>query len=460
MKRLGARRRQIGILIIALLVAGGIVALATSSGSARPPRQLTSTALNCAPSHIAVGSTATCSVTVSDGARRRPTAPIGTVILAAQGVGTFAPSSGCVLTPSGTAATCTSTYTPSGRAGSVTVVAQYPGNRTHLPSRTTGALTVGGRATQASVSCSPASMHVGASTTCKVTVTDVDAGTPQSPTGAIAFVTKAKGQFAPHASCNLTAGKSGAAGCQVRFTPSEAGSAETLSVSYRGDATHTGGHAFTTVTAMRLSPTLTFSCAATQLAIATTTTCTATASGTGGIPLGTVKYSVGDKHGMFTPADSCTLLAATTSSSCHVTFAPSGKPGDRSVTARYEGNKLYTPLRITFKLTAATRSTSMTLACKSAGSKSSKNSSALTCTVTVKDTAAGTATAPTGAVTFTTATGGKFSAPTCTLTASGATGSCIVTFTPARKHPKYTVTASYAGDTLHPSSQTTVNGGH
>lgn len=82
-----------------------------------------------------------------------------------------------------------------------------------------------------------------------------------------------------------------------------------------------------------------------------------------------------------------------------------------------------------------------------------------TCTVTVSDTASGTASTPTGTVSFSSDGGGAFgSGGSCTLAGTGTSGvaSCQVSYTPSSVGSgTHTITASYAGDSLHGFSQGT-----
>lgn len=76
------------------------------------------------------------------------------------------------------------------------------------------------------------------------------------------------------------------------------------------------------------------------------------------------------------------------------------------------------------------------------------------CTATVTDTVSGSPVPPSGLVTFTSSvSSGTFSTTSCSLFGSGATSTCLVDYTPAfGTEGTQTITANYAGDSLHVSS--------
>jgi hypothetical protein len=189
-------------------------------------------------------------------------------------------------------------------------------------------------------------------------------------------------------------------------------------------------------------------------------TCTATVSNsdTTADPTGTVDFTITTGSGAFSPSASCTLDVGTANdgqSSCSVTYTPdSATPSTHEIDASYtpdsasfNASSTTTPASITVNL----RTTSTTVSC-------SPDPAAIggttTCTVTVSDTATGTASTPTGTVSFD--DGGKagsFSSDTCTLDASG---SCSVDYTPGKGDAgTTTITATYGGDSVHDTSSGT-----
>jgi len=100
-----------------------------------PPASPTSTSVACLPLSVTIGSTATCSATVTD-TSSSPTNPAGAVTFSnSGGSGNFGGTT-CSLVSSGlNAATCTISYVPSAvGSGSQSVTASYGGDDTHQPS--------------------------------------------------------------------------------------------------------------------------------------------------------------------------------------------------------------------------------------------------------------------------------------------------------------------------------------
>lgn len=91
-----------------------------------------------------------------------------------------------------------------------------------------------------SVSCAPAIVTAGSSSTCTATVTDTSSGTPITPSGTVAFSASKAGIFSS-ATCNLS-GSGTTATCAVTFTPAKAGLYKIVA-SYAGDAGHLGSSA-------------------------------------------------------------------------------------------------------------------------------------------------------------------------------------------------------------------------
>ena len=97
------------------------------------------------------------------------------------------------------------------------------------------------RSTATSVSCSPGSVPVDATTTCTAVVIDTGAQPVSTPTGTVAFDSDSGGSFSnPGNTCTLSAdGPSGQASCQVSYTPSPAASGtHAITGAYGADITH------------------------------------------------------------------------------------------------------------------------------------------------------------------------------------------------------------------------------
>jgi YVTN family beta-propeller protein len=96
------------------------------------------------------------------------------------------------------------------------------------------------RTISTSVQCAPDSITVSQSTTCTATVSDVDSGTPSTPSGTVSFSSGDPGAFAP-GQCTLV-DSGAAASCQVTYSPSSSRDPRrTVSVAYSGDANHSVG---------------------------------------------------------------------------------------------------------------------------------------------------------------------------------------------------------------------------
>ena len=197
----------------------------------------TSTTIACSPTPLAVKAQTTCVATVTD-ITPSPTTPSGTVSFATNSTATFTPTNSCTLVPSTTTgvATCSTTYTPTA-IGHHTVTAIFGGDSTHSGSTNSAKEAVTIRTLTISISCSPNSETVGASTMCTVTVTDTSSS-PIIPTGTIGLATNSSGTFGT-ASCTLVAGTGGSASCSVSYTPSTAGNgSHKITATYSGDSSH------------------------------------------------------------------------------------------------------------------------------------------------------------------------------------------------------------------------------
>ena len=204
-----------------------------------PVTHSTSTAIACAPSTVAVGVATNCTATVTDTSSTGATSPTGSVTVTSNGTGTFSGGS-CTLASTGaSSATCSLTYTPSAvGSGTHTISAAYAGDPGHTASTGSTGVAVTTRPSTTAISCAPASLAVGAATTCTATVTDGGTGAAPAPTGTVAFTTSGAGTFAPGASCALSAVTGSSAGCALTYTPTALGSgAQTITGAYSGDPT-------------------------------------------------------------------------------------------------------------------------------------------------------------------------------------------------------------------------------
>lgn len=104
--------------------------------------------------------------------------------------------------------------------------------------------------TATNVICTPTTLAVAHSTTCKATVTDPAVNEQSMPTGTVSFTSSDPGTFSSAATCTLNQTGTGSPSCQVTYSPSATGSpvrSETITASYSGDTKHTSSTGATTV---------------------------------------------------------------------------------------------------------------------------------------------------------------------------------------------------------------------
>lgn len=106
-------------------------------------RNLTSTAIACAPTSLTVGTgSTTCIATVTD-TSSSPTNPTGSVSFTSNGGGTFSGSGTCLLVGNAGQPSCQVTYTPTTvGTGSHQITTSYPGDSSHEPSQGSTAVAV------------------------------------------------------------------------------------------------------------------------------------------------------------------------------------------------------------------------------------------------------------------------------------------------------------------------------
>jgi hypothetical protein len=198
----------------------------------------------------------------------------------------------------------------------------------------------GDRITTTALSCEPAT--VGAGSTCAATVTEFGPSPFGVPGGEVTWSASGSGSFSA-GSCTPT-GADGVSTCSVTYTPA-AGSAnqQTISGTYRGDTTHLGSGASTSISISDRASTTAVSCTPTSVVTGRPTTCTAVVSDAGPegplAPSGSVTWS-STAAGSFSPA-SCTL-SGTGDRSCSVSFVPTAT-GTHAVNASYAGGPDHLP---------------------------------------------------------------------------------------------------------------------
>lgn len=131
-----------GTLTVSASYAGDLAHLPSSAaGSVLVAARPSATSVSCVPATVSVGSTATCTATVSDqGAATGALTPTGSVWWTSGGSGVFT-TSPCTLQGTGPAASCSVTYVPS-QGGSHAIGAAYGGGPAHLGSDGGASITV------------------------------------------------------------------------------------------------------------------------------------------------------------------------------------------------------------------------------------------------------------------------------------------------------------------------------
>lgn len=203
-----------------------------------------STALSCSPSTVPVNSPTLCTATVSDSTGVGTSiTPTGIVSFSSLG-GSFSSGSTCTLS----AGSCSVKFTPSpGSEGAISVGAGYSGDVDHYGGTATPfGVTATTRSVTVSVSCSPSTIFSLGTTTCKVTVSDSDTGSPIGPTGTVHFDDGGAGGGFSTMDCTLSSGS-----CSVTYTGPLVlvpGTLVTITATYSGDTDHSVGSGMTTVT--------------------------------------------------------------------------------------------------------------------------------------------------------------------------------------------------------------------
>lgn len=136
---------------------GGDSSHSWSTNSVSPAvtiRTLT-TRISCSPNSETVGTSTTCTVTVTD-TSLSPIIPTGTVTLATNSSGTFSTSSCTLAAGTSGSASCSVSYTPSAIGnGSHKITTTYSGDSSHLSSSNTYQLTVNSAPASPNISLSP-----------------------------------------------------------------------------------------------------------------------------------------------------------------------------------------------------------------------------------------------------------------------------------------------------------------
>src|SRR6266571_5810953 len=261
------------------------------------------------------------------------------------------------------------------------------------------------RSTSTSVTCTPSTVDVGGSTSCKATVQDTASGNKSSPTGTVSFTSSGTGTFTG-SPCTLVVESGNKSSCSVTYSPS-AGGTHTITGAYSGSATHASSSGSTDVTAMLRSSGTSVDCVPPSVPVDGSTTCTATVRDTTGTDAsnttGTVSWT-SDGAGTFSAA-SCTLDAT---GKCSVSYTPTAVgTGTHKITGSYGGDPKHATSTGSFNEAVATRTTGTSVDCMP---PSVPVDGATTCTTTGSDTSGTGASTPTGTVSWTSDGTGTFSA--------------------------------------------------
>src|SRR5437867_2063140 len=207
---------------------------------------------------VPVGSTSSCTATVTEITRTWASAPSGTVTSTAvvprpdfargplRGASTD-PLTGAV------SSSCAVSYTPT-VVGPHTITASYGGDASHLGSSGAFVVTALKHETNTAASCKPPNVPVGSPSSCTATVTDSTPTSASAPSGTVSFT--ADVSSSAFASCTLggasTAPLTWALSLRgaLPITPTVVGP-HTITASYGGDASHLGSSGAFVVTALK-----------------------------------------------------------------------------------------------------------------------------------------------------------------------------------------------------------------
>lgn len=415
------------------LPATGSIKLATNGGT--PVVNPVSTALSCT-SPVADGTDSSCTVTVADAGSVIPATPTGSVTFTADHAATLG-SSTCILAPAPKANTadCSVAVTAQTPGAATAVHAASDGDSRHSPGNANATFDVTQNPTKTSVTCSPNPGVRDSAITCAATVSDTNQRGFVVPSGTVHFDEGHECTLKPAADPRI-------AGCSASLVPAaSAPGTATLHAAYGGDTEHTSS-AGTTPEVLRDPVTVLLGCASTAergTPVSCTVTATDVASTGATAPNGSV--AVGSGAG-------CRLAAmSATASRCVATPVPAVTgPGPFRIDATYPGNDTYTPGEAAGVMVQIKDATTTAIACAPAAIAPG---STTTCTATVSDTESSGKVTPTGSVAFTSSGAGTRLPGSCPLVATGTPGvsSCSTAFKPV-SDPE-TLTATYAGSTLH-----------
>jgi hypothetical protein len=188
-------------------------------------------------------------------------------------------------------------------------------------------LTVNASPMTFTLSCSHASVAVGATVTCKAKVV----GSGSAPTGGVVWSTDSAGTLSS-TSCTLSKHKSYST-CSVKFTPTVAGSSVVLTASYGGDSKNFPSAGTYSLTVTTKATKTTVSCTPKSAVAGSSMIVTCTAKVTGYSPTGMVSWFQSGTGSVSLTSTECTLSQGT----CSVTMTGT-TAGKVTLQATYSGD--------------------------------------------------------------------------------------------------------------------------
>jgi hypothetical protein len=432
------------------------------------PRAKTTTTVDCSPSPLEIGSSATCTASLTGFAAGQN--PQGNFGFSTKGAGAFDNAS-CQLAETGPGAFgCSVQYTPS-EVGTKAhrISALYSGDTNNRPSL--GSFDLNVRAvqihdTKTTVDCAFGGT-IGQLAQCTAFVEDL-AASPIATTGTVEFSTDSPtvGQFNTPTTCELTDVEGGKRGCTVVYEPTALGSGKhRITAKYSGSGESEPSEGFIDLKVQDNADT-SVSCNPETVAVNGTTDCLIRVRDPQAVPrtpTGHVGVTIEEtREGVFTP-NGCDLQAVAgdeAEATCHVTYAPNPKFGGLlTVDALYEGDTFHVIAGGTTRIAAEEEGKDKVQNVVSCSPDDLKVETLTTCTVTVTDVEANP-TVPTGRVQWAHSLVGEFeNSEACMLVPNEGTASasCSLEYLP-EQGGEGEIYAGYVGDPTHNSrvSKTTI----
>jgi hypothetical protein len=327
-----------------------------TDGGGEDGKNATTTDADCAPGSVIIGGAAVCTALVTDAAPAGRSVPTGSVEFSSDSPHTIANT--CRLEPvDGVSARCQTIYTPTALDGGIhEILAGYAGDPDHEVSGDLVELTVtappgGGRPTETTLECQPATVVLGGVSICTVEVRD-PAAAPTVPRGTVSFGSDGGGAFSS-SECVLFAVARGKSRCQVVYEPAQRGPAPHLITAiYAPSADHEPSQESEPLEVVQPTneahdTTTALDCAPANVTVGNAATCTATVTDTDAIPTTPTRAVVfaSDSAGAF-DLGGCQLGQPTAAgrATCTFTYRPSAiDSGTHTIVASYAGDLDHSP---------------------------------------------------------------------------------------------------------------------